>query len=355
MTMKEELDRKNGDAGCRRWQYHEVRSGTSRRTGSLGKTHNCVALALNSIYVRRILEYLRRQKKQRKGKYHFLTGSRDLFCATPPFAQETTSKELQDLVAELRLAGKASLFCEALESNDFQPCTAFETSSSKALDQRSFIIMQSEEENVSHINKLYEHLHVQSTYEGLVSPEIHESILSKVGISPEESLSICHKTLSQSEEWYSERSKRITASIFGKILNRKHIVYPKSLIQTITEKKETRSNFMPAALRWRIDKEAVAIAKYEACSGVAVNKCGLVISPEWPWLGCSPDGLIMETSSLSRCIEVKCPYSKREMKLEEAATSDKSFCLRSADGKFELKRNHQYYLYYIIYIGGLSC
>ena len=70
-----------------------------------------------------------------------LTGSRDSLCATPPFAQETTSKELQDLVAELRLAGKGYLFCEALESNDFQPCTAFETSSSKALDQRSFIIM----------------------------------------------------------------------------------------------------------------------------------------------------------------------------------------------------------------------
>ena len=105
---------------------------------------------------------------------------------------------------------------------------------------------------MSYINKLYEHLHVQSTYEGLVSPEIHESILSKVGISPEESLSICHKTLLQSEEpvWYLERSKRITASIFGKILNRKRTVYPKSLIQTVIEKKETRSNFMPAALRW---------------------------------------------------------------------------------------------------------
>eukprot|EP00112_Aurelia_sp_Birch-Aquarium-sp1_P004784 Seg1542.8 transcript_id=Seg1542.8/GoldUCD/mRNA.D3Y31 product="U3 small nucleolar RNA-associated protein 21" protein_id=Seg1542.8/GoldUCD/D3Y31 len=284
-------------------------------------------------------------EENKKRKRPLLTGSRDKFCATPPFAQETTSKELQDLVANLHLAGRASLFCETLESNDFQPCTAFETSSSKALAQKSFIIMQSEEENISHIHELYEHLHVQSTYEGLFSPEIHEAILSKVGISPKESLSICHKTLLQSEEpiWYLERSKRITASIFGKILNRRRTVYPKSLIQTVIEKKETRSNVMPVALRWGIDNEAVAIAKYEAYSGVIIKKCGLVISPEWPWLGCSPDGLIMENSSLFGCVEVKCPYSKREMKLEEAAASDKTFCLRSVDGKLELKRTHQYH------------
>ena len=48
-----------------------------------------------------------------------------------------------------------------------------------------------------------------------------------------------------------------------------------------------------------IDKEAVAIAKYEACSGVAVKKCGLVISPKWPWLGCSPDGLIMDAVQMA--------------------------------------------------------
>eukprot|EP00112_Aurelia_sp_Birch-Aquarium-sp1_P000836 Seg108.8 transcript_id=Seg108.8/GoldUCD/mRNA.D3Y31 product="hypothetical protein" protein_id=Seg108.8/GoldUCD/D3Y31 len=206
-------------------------------------------------------------EENKKRKRPLLTGRRDKFCATPPCAQETTSKELQDLVANLRLAGKASLFCETLESNDFQPCTAFETSSSKALAQKSFIIMQSEEENSSHIHELYEHLHVRSIYEGLVSPEIHEAILSKVGISPKESL--------------------------------------------IIEKKETRSNVMPAALRWGIGNEAVAIAKYEAYSCVIIKKCGLVIRPEWSWLGCSPDGLIMENSSLFGCVEVKCPYSKK--------------------------------------------
>jgi len=75
--------------------------------------------------------FLKRQKKARNER-PLVKGNMD-FCATPPFARETTSNELQSLTEKLRSAGKASLFCEALESNQFQPCKLFETSCSKAV------------------------------------------------------------------------------------------------------------------------------------------------------------------------------------------------------------------------------
>ena len=69
----------------------------------------------------------------KKRKRPLVTGCRELYCATPIFAQETTINELQSLVQKLRMAGKASLFCESLASNDYQLCTLFETSCSLAV------------------------------------------------------------------------------------------------------------------------------------------------------------------------------------------------------------------------------
>ena len=73
-------------------------------------------------------------EESKKRKRPLVTGSRDPYCATPQFASQTSADELQGLVERLRLAGKASLLCEAIESNEFQPCSMFKTSSCKAVD-----------------------------------------------------------------------------------------------------------------------------------------------------------------------------------------------------------------------------
>jgi len=46
-----------------------------------------------------------------------------------------------------------------------------------------------------------------------------------------------------------------------------------------------------------------------------IQECGLFISKERPYLGASPDRLLAETS----VIEVKCPYSSRNMEVSEKA------------------------------------
>lgn len=51
----------------------------------------------------------------------------------------------------------------------------------------------------------------------------------------------------------------------------------------------------------------MAIKKYEEITDLVVEKCGLYISIERPYLGASPDGLLGPET----IIEVKCPYTVR--------------------------------------------
>ena len=64
----------------------------------------------------------------------------------------------------------------------------------------------------------------------------------------------------------------------------------------------------------------------------------------WPWLGASPDALILDKreESLYGAVEVKCPASKSGMSIVNACRV-KSFCLEIVNGKPRLKNNHVYY------------
>ena len=61
-------------------------------------------------------------------------------------------------------------------------------------------------------------------------------------------------------------------------------------------------------------------------------------------LGASPDFFIRDLQEESQfgIGEVKCPFAKREMSLEEAC-EDKKFYLMNTNGKVTLKPNHLYY------------
>ena len=284
----------------------------------------------------------------KKRKRPLVTGSRESHCATPPYALETNANELQNLVEKLRLAGKATLFCEAVESNEFVPCSLYETSCSKVIEKilADSTENESPEEEFGYIGSIYKNSHHETpNMEPLIAKESIQAVIDKVGVSVEESVEICKKTIMQSTEpiWYLERSKRITASIFGKVLNRRMSTNPAALISTITDK-FSKSGSMPAALRWGIDCENIAIERYEEMTYChPIKKCGFFINPKWPWLGCSPDGIVFESKIPVGCLEVKCPYSKRDMTMREACMSDRNFFLRLVDDCVQLKRKHSYY------------
>ncbi len=145
-----------------------------------------------------------------------------------------------------------------------------------------------------------------------LNKNIIQSVVENVCISVEHSIEICLETMKQSTEpiWYLERLKRITASIFGKVMNRKANIHPSSLINSITYKNMKYRKSVPAPLRWAIENEDIAIEKYlKVNPHYVVKKCGFVINPKWPWLGGTPDAIAVQENLLVVCVEVKCPYS----------------------------------------------
>ena len=112
-----------------------------------------------------------------------------------------------------------------------------------------------------------------------------------VGVSNDEAIAICLKTLNQSgsESWYQEQSNRITASLFGKIINGRQSMYPASTIKLILEKPKKHCSLLPP-LKWGIESESVALQDYKKMyiqESVDVINCGLVVNPKLPWLGCT--------------------------------------------------------------------
>lgn len=116
-----------------------------------------------------------------------------------------------------------------------------------------------------------------------------------------------HKQLKDCEqgsaEWQDGRAVRLTASLFPKALNR-----PAELLQSIEQPAPTPT---PAQERG-INREPKIVAAYcaEFSSIAYVKRVGLLVHPEFPFLGASPDRIVvdqqrgtglLEVKSLSRC------------------------------------------------------
>ena len=188
------------------------------------------------------------------------------------------------------------------------------------------------------------------TYQNLrFTPERGRQIQNSVCLTTEQAKEICSTTMNQSNDlrWYSERSKWITASVFGQVIIRRLTIHPTSLIKSITQRKKHITSQMPVQLQWGLNNEENATLKYkdqvENKENVVIKSCGLVVSPKWRWLGCSPDGVLLQCGECIGFLEIKCPYSKKDMTILEAVKSDKNFFLKSTTFGLELKRSHAYF------------
>ena len=65
---------------------------------------------------------------------------------------------------------------------------------------------------------------------------------------------------------------------------------------------------------------------------------------ECGFIGCSPDGIVFDSAEGEGLLEVKCPYSARDMDVETGCLMLDNFCASlSPGGTPTLKRNHDYY------------
>lgn len=157
-----------------------------------------------------------------------------------------------------------------------------------------------------------------------------EKLLLK-NVTPEQIQAVENNTRAQSnsDEWHQIRSCRITASMFYVVSHSK--AYTKSLIEKIMEPKTVHTR----ALAYGKIHEPIAITQYEDKYSLNVQKCGLFISSEYPFLAASPDGLLGDDT----VVEVKCPYSARNYEISDVTVP----YLEKRNGVFTLKKQHPYY------------
>lgn len=106
-------------------------------------------------------------------------------------------------------------------------------------------------------------------------------------------------------EWYAQRKGALTASDVPAALgNNKYKSQWQLLLDKCGEGKPFTGN---DATRWGNLYEDVAIEKYSQLRNKKVYSFGLLIHPEYKWLGGSPDGI----TSDGILLEVKCPMTRK--------------------------------------------
>ncbi|XP_077277491.1 uncharacterized protein LOC143905775 [Temnothorax americanus] len=137
--------------------------------------------------------------------------------------------------------------------------------------------------------------------------------------------------------WQYYRTKLLTASHYNHICKMRRSTSCASRVRSIVYPQELNVE----ALQHGVEHEDAARKNIETVLNIRINRCGLFIDAEIPYLGASPDGLI-ENDGI---VEIKCPFRARFLTPEDAITSNVSN-LRALYQNAEdehMKRSHIYY------------
>ena len=229
---------------------------------------------------------------------------------------------------------KANYLCKLLESNKCQPHGFEQIHKNLPLQKKC----TEAKENACDLN--YNSLRYK-VLKGF------ETVVANLASLSDENIDLVQDELRRRN--IEERNIRLTASNFGSVIKRRKSIYPKSILSHILGSKVNMHS--PKQCIWGNENELKAVDKYyklkkeDGCLVTVCAQVGFVVNPEYPWLGASPDFLIGDSKEASPygIGEVKCPFSKREMTIEEACATDKTFYLTFCNGKVTLKQNHAYY------------
>jgi len=263
-------------------------------------------------------------------KKPLVTGCRR-FCAIPSSSFETPKSKIRKLSEDLFQLNRALPLASALKGNDYESCSFFKTSIDFNNDETS-----NDDPRTLFMMEFFGHFKGDLDETHLLKEESKEFVLRHLHCSMTEIINIESDTLAQSKSksWFEHRRKRLTASKFGIVINRRNENPSDTFINSVLGTK----SFWNKSCQWGLDNERKAISLYEQQEQINVFSCGFIINPKWPWLGCSPDGII----SNEKAVEIKCPFSKKDLTILECC-EDKNFFLKIADGKPYLKRNHNHF------------
>ena len=141
------------------------------------------------------------------------------------------------------------------------------------------------------------------------------------------------------KRWKEERYLRLTASNFGRVM-----LHRSNHIKLADEILYSKLADTIPSLKWGCIYENDAFTEYLTRfvgEDEAIRKAGFYIGKP-SFLGASPDVVIEMDGKYHNIIEIKCPYSFRDLSLEEACSKG-GFYYIMEDGMLHLKKDHLYY------------
>ena len=136
--------------------------------------------------------------------------------------------------------------------------------------------------------------------------------------------------------WFEKRKTALTASNFGNAAKTK--VEPSNKLKAILY-----SNFTTEAVQYGIESEQKAVDLFiremrKDGIAVSVEEPGLSLSRDKPYLGASLDRVVTMTDTGKKWgMEIKSPFSKAGMTVDEACKAKSFFLEKLANGLYNLK------------------
>ena len=144
-----------------------------------------------------------------------------------------------------------------------------------------------------------------------------ECLVRRSRILEEDILKISRITVGQCDNpaWHLARRGHLTASNFGSVMKAKRVT-PSLLKRLLGEYDLSRVK----AVQWGVNNEEEAIKAFTLKTGKTVKETGIWFHSSGI-LGASPDGIVDHETAL----EAKCPYSERNLTIDEAVQSSATF------------------------------
>ncbi|KAK7478917.1 hypothetical protein BaRGS_00029898 [Batillaria attramentaria] len=130
--------------------------------------------------------------------------------------------------------------------------------------------------------------------------EYCDKIKDCANMTPEQASKLERKTREQSkcEEWFAARAGRVTASQLHAVCHTSIESPSKTTVSSVCYPQKNCASTKPGDPRhWGITQEETARHQYTAVMaeshvGFCMEKCGLFVNPEFPYIGASPDGVV---------------------------------------------------------------
>lgn len=181
-------------------------------------------------------------------------------------------------------------------------------------------------------------------------PTPTERVNQSFNLEEARKIQVATKAQAVCEKWHKDCEGRLTASNFGKILKRKKVT--EEFIQSMYYPKP----FTSKATSYGTASEPKAKELYQDIySSRHVHDAGLMLQPELPILGATPDAIICDDGETG-LLEIKCPFGSRDITIEEAASTVKDFYVINNGQDIKVSKSHNCY-YQIqgqLYLSGLK-